>query len=434
MASAGELTQVGGEDVPACGCADERILGNLVRLHHLTPLRDLARVVAEHVRPIGFTEVMIYVTDLQGRYLMPLPGQRDASGEPLKRIPIDTTLAGRAYRNLEIVQVRPVTDSDADRADRAEPVASGDARRLWVPLLDSTERVGVLGVTVPRVDETAQRRVVELGSLVALMVMSKRDPSDAYKRLVRTDDMHLSAEVLWTLMPVRTFATDTFTVSAELEPAYLVGGDAFDYGLDYDVLHMAIFDAMGHDTSAGLTATIALGSYRNNRRRDIGLLAVSDAIDEAISDQFAGSRFATGILADLSLRTGWLTWVNRGHLPPLVLRHGRVAAVLDSPPDLPMGFALSSASRLPRYQLEPGDRLLFYTDGITEARTPEGERFGLGRFTDFIIKREADGISAPETVRRLIHAILRHQRGSLQDDATVMLVEWRSGRRFDLTV
>ncbi len=213
-----------------------------------------------------------------------------------------------------------------------------------------------------------------------------------------------------------------------------MGGDAFDYGLDYDTLHLAVFDAMGHDTSAGLTATIALGSYRNNRRRDIGLLAVSDAIDEAISEQFAGSRFATGILADLDLPTGWLTWVNRGHPPPLVLRHGRVAAVLDSSPDLPMGFALSPARRLPRYQLEPGDRLLFYTDGITEAETPEGERFGLERFTNFIIKREADGISAPETVRRLIHAILRHQRGRLQDDATVLLVEWRSGRQFDLSM
>ncbi|WP_055479048.1 PP2C family protein-serine/threonine phosphatase [Sphaerimonospora mesophila] len=434
--------------MPAHGCDNERILGDLVRAHHLTPLKDLARVVGERLRSAGLTEVMIYVADLQGRLLIPLPGQRDASGEPLKRVPIDTTLAGRAYRNVEIVQVRPAagpnggansgpdgdSDTDPDVAEVAEPVGSGSARRLWAPLLDGTERVGVFGVTVPRVDETTKRRVAELSALIALMVMSKRDPSDAYARLARTEDMHLSAEVLWTLMPIRTFATETLTVSAALEPAYSVGGDAFDYGLDYDTLHLAVFDAMGHDTSAGLTATIALGSYRNNRRRDIGLLAVSDAIDEAISEQFAGSRFATGILADLDLPTGWLTWVNRGHPPPLVLRHGRVAAVLDSSPDLPMGFALSPARRLPRYQLEPGDRLLFYTDGITEAETPEGERFGLERFTNFIIKREADGISAPETVRRLIHAILRHQRGRLQDDATVLLVEWRSGRQFDLSM
>lgn len=425
-----------GESMPAHGYDSERLLGNLLRAHHLTPLKDLARVIVEHLRSAGLAEAMIYVVDMQGRLLIPLPGQRDASGEPLKRVPIDRTLAGRAYRNVKIVQVRPAAASCSGQGatEVAEPVGSGDARRLWVPLIDGTERVGVLGVTVPRVDEEVKRRVIELSGLIALMVMTKRGPSDAYARLTRTEDMHLSAEVLWTLMPVRTFATDTFTISAALEPAYSVGGDAFDYGLDYETLRLGVFDAMGHDTAAGLTATIALGAYRNNRRKGIGLLAVSDLIDEAISEQFAGSQFATGILADLDLPSGWLTWVNRGHPPPLVLRHGRVAAVLDTPPDPPMGFALRPARGLPRYQLEPGDRLLFYTDGIIEGETPEGERFGLERFTNFVIKREADGISAPETVRRLIHAILRHQRGRLQDDATVLLVEWRSGRKFDLTV
>ncbi len=60
--------------------------------------------------------------------------------------------------------------------------------------------------------------------------------------------------------------------------------------------------------------------------------------------------------------------------------------------------------------------------------------FGLDRFTDFVIKREADGLSAPETLRRLVHSILLHQRGRLQDDATVMLVEWRTERLRQLSV
>lgn len=411
-----------GEQPPVSGCDYERVLGGLILAHQFTPFKDLAPRISEHLRPTGFTEIMIYVADLQGRHLVPLPGQRDGHGQPLKMIPVDTTLAGRAYRNIEVVQVR------VSEGELGEPVGSGGARRLLLPLLGGRERIGVLGMTVPVVDEATKRRVAEVASMIALMVMTKRDPSDAYRRLVYTQEMHLSADVLWTLMPARTYATDVVSIAAALEPAYSVGGDAFDYGLDYDILHLAIFDAMGHDTSAGLTTTVALGAYRNNRRRDIGLLAISGAIDEAIADQFDGSRFATGILADLDLRSGWLIWVNRGHPPPLVLRRGRLAAVLDTSPDPPMGFALCPATGLARYQLEPGDRLLFYTDGITEAQTPEGERFGLKRFTDFIIKGEAGGISATETVRRLIHAILRYQQGRLQDDATVMLVEWRSGR------
>nr|WP_311922889.1 PP2C family protein-serine/threonine phosphatase [Microbispora sp. H10836] len=105
-----------------------------------------------------------------------------------------------------------------------------------------------------------------------------------------------------------------------------------------------------------------------------------------------------------------------------------MASVLDSPPDTPMGLRLGPAAVLARRQLEPGDRLLLYTDGIVEALTPDGERFELDRFADFVIRWEADGVSAPEILRRLIHSILSYQRGQLQDDVTVMLVEWRTER------
>ncbi|GAB3136639.1 PP2C family protein-serine/threonine phosphatase [Microbispora hainanensis] len=125
--------------------------------------------------------------------------------------------------------------------------------------------------------------------------------------------------------------------------------------------------------------------------------------------------------------------MNRGHPPPLVLRRGRVACVLETPPDTPMGLRLGPTAVLARRRLEPGDRLLFYTDGIVEAQTPDGERFGLERFADFVIRREFDGVSAPESLRRLIQSILVYQRGRLQDDATVLLVEWRTGREHHRT-
>jgi serine phosphatase RsbU (regulator of sigma subunit) len=89
-----------------------------------------------------------------------------------------------------------------------------------------------------------------------------------------------------------------------------------------------------------------------------------------------------------------------------------------------MGLELGGTPELCHDQLEPGDRLLLYTDGIVEANSPDGEPFGLDRFTDFIVRREADGLTAPETLRRLVHTVLAHQNGDLQDDATVVLAEW----------
>jgi serine phosphatase RsbU (regulator of sigma subunit) len=93
-----------------------------------------------------------------------------------------------------------------------------------------------------------------------------------------------------------------------------------------------------------------------------------------------------------------------------------------------MGFQLPIAPVQCRQQLQPNDRMLLYTDGIIEARDPAGHQFGLQRFTDFIIRREADGLSAPETLRRLMHTVLAYQNGRLQDDASVLLVEWRSSQ------
>jgi serine phosphatase RsbU (regulator of sigma subunit) len=75
--------------------------------------------------------------------------------------------------------------------------------------------------------------------------------------------------------------------------------------------------------------------------------------------------------------------------------------------------------------LQPGDQILLYTDGVTEARTDSGEFFGRDRLVDFVTRTLADRVSAPETLRRLVHAILDHQHENLQDDATAVLVEWR---------
>jgi serine phosphatase RsbU (regulator of sigma subunit) len=74
--------------------------------------------------------------------------------------------------------------------------------------------------------------------------------------------------------------------------------------------------------------------------------------------------------------------------------------------------------------LEPGDRILIHTDGVTDARSAAGERFGEDRLIDFIVRATAAGERAPEALRRLIHAILDHPHGHLRDDATILLAEW----------
>ena len=78
--------------------------------------------------------------------------------------------------------------------------------------------------------------------------------------------------------------------------------------------------------------------------------------------------------------------------------------------------------------LEPGDRLVLYSDGVVEAKDAvSGERFGIDRLVDFIARAEAAGEPVPETMRRLGHAVVKHQGDELQDDATQVLLEWHGG-------
>jgi serine phosphatase RsbU (regulator of sigma subunit) len=293
-------------------------------------------------------------------------------------------------------------------------------------LLEGTEKIGVLALTVPA-GAVAARRAHALASLVALVLVSKRACSDTMSQLVRRQPMSLAAEMQWALLPPRSFGTSEVAVSSALEPAYEIGGDAFDYGVRGTHLHVSIFDAMGHDLDAGLTATIAVGACRRSRLGGHGLAQMAQSVDAAVERQFHGDRFVSGVFADLDTATGVFTWVNCGHPRPLLIRGGRRLRVLEGAGGVVMGIAATPvAPAVNRTQLETGDRLLFYTDGVVEARHTSDDDFGVGRLGDLVLRRHADGLSAPETLRRLVGTVLAQRSGPLLDDATIVLVEWRS--------
>ncbi|MER6026052.1 hypothetical protein [Streptomyces sp. NPDC001851] len=112
-----------------------------------------------------------------------------------------------------------------------------------------------------------------LAALLAKMITSKRTYTDSFVRRTRTEPMNLPAEMLRAFLPPRTVGNPYVVSTAVLQPAYDIGGDAFDHSLTATALHTVVLDAMGHDLASGLTSAVALAACRNARRTDADLRA-----------------------------------------------------------------------------------------------------------------------------------------------------------------
>jgi Stage II sporulation protein E (SpoIIE) len=409
----------------------------LLSQSHLIRPGDVTAALAAAARPLGLSAPCVYLADMQQQHLMPLPADDEqasrgqAAAEPLL---IETSTAGQAYRAVEI---KHVLDTQASRDWQ-------NAYRVWVPLADGADLLGVLGLTATDTGQDTLARCRALASLAGLMVTAKARVSDTYARAQRSKKMSLQGEMIWALLPPRAFATEHVLLSAFLEPAYEAGGDGFDYSMLGDRLHVSLFDALGHNLSAGLLTSVCLASCRGSRRSGSSLADMVARADRAIVRQFGDYRFVTALLAELDVGTGQLSWVCRGHPAPLLIRGNRTVTEFTRPPELPLGLSVVDAesdvddsiveATVHAEQLEPGDRVLFYTDGVTEGHTTGGTPFGVERLGQFVIEHTTAGTPGPEMMRQLNHEIMDHQSGELRDDATVVMIEWEPGHpRRDLT-
>jgi serine phosphatase RsbU (regulator of sigma subunit) len=382
-------------------------LKSLLHSSHLLAPDDLAAGVAAHAQGLGVRETVLYLTDYEQTTLLPLPG----AGVPGRQdLPIEGTVAGRAFRRVQVVSSR-----------------ARDTYRLWMPLLDGVERLGVAELVLPA--EPTDDELEELRafiSLVAELLVTKDAYSDVLSRLRRRKTLSLSAEMQWELLPPMSFGTDRVVVTGGLEPAYDVGGDSFDYALNGTAMDLVVIDSVGHGLPAAVLASVAISAYRHARRNGADLPDMATEINAAIADQLGASQFATAVLGRLDIDTGRLRWINAGHPEPLILRGASLVRPPSCPPNRPLGLQ-DTKPVCCETRLEPGDRLVLYTDGITEARSPQGEFFGEQRLADFISTAAAAGDPAPETVRRLMRHVLEHQADQLQDDASIVILEWRTG-------
>jgi len=383
----------------------EDVLTQIINESHALTGDRLSAMTDRAVRPLGLTAEVLAV-DLAQQVLTPV---QPRPGVP---VAVEGTVAGRAYQFGEIF-------------------AGGEGRErvLWVPMVDGADRAGVLriGLGVEADADALRRRCWALSGLLGHILISKVPYSERLRWLRSGASLSASADLMWQLVPPRTFADDGLVVTALLEPWDQVAGDAYDYAVNAGDAFFAVFDGAGHDLQAGHDTSLAITAIRLARRQGVtDLAALAAHADELLAADGGRAQFVTAVLASLDTTSGVLQYLLAGHPPPLLLRGRRSVRELAHPPRTPLGVqgAPSEQPTVGHEQLEPGDRLLLYSDGIVEARNAHGEFFGEDRLVDFTQRAELAGLPAPETLRRLTAAVLAHQSGRLQDDATLVLVDW----------
>ncbi|SCL32361.1 Serine phosphatase RsbU, regulator of sigma subunit [Micromonospora rhizosphaerae] len=314
-----------------------------------------------------------------------------------------------------------------------QPVLDGgeDGRcRVYLPLSVWGERLGVLLVELPASPAAATVEVARdiAGDLAVALRAADRE-TDRYRRARRRERLSMAAEMQWELLPGRSFTHGAFLLAGQLEPAYTVGGDHFDWSVDGDRLSVTVLNGTGSGLAASLLTAVTVNAMRNARRSGGSLVEQAELASDTVFYQHRGSRHVATLLFELDTRRGRIRAVDAGSPHVLRLRGGTVTPVpLEQ--QLPLGMFAETRYDVQEFALEPGDRLFVVSDGVYAAQPDGQEPYGERAMARAMRStRLQPGTEAVGTVLRELHAY--HADADLRDDAVVVCLDWRGASQPD---
>jgi serine phosphatase RsbU (regulator of sigma subunit) len=329
-----------------------------------------------------------------------------------------------------------VYDSAAGRAFGAqEPYiepAGGGRVRAHLPVTVRGDRLGVLSVTLPEdgerdADTDAEVSGVlgelsEIAQVLGHEVVVAERATDLYLRARRRDRLTLAAEMQWQLLPARSSTGPGYALGAQLEPAYAVHGDNFDWSATADRLTLYVSNGMGEGTEAALLTNLAVNALRNARRAGLPIADQAALADQAVHAHYGGRSYLSVLMLDVELATGRAQVVDAGSPRLLRLRAGTVERV-GFEAQLPLGMFEETDYAAQPFRVEPGDRLVFVSDGVHAVASPAGEAYG-----DVALARAISStrlLPAAEVPRAVLRELTGHRGGRVpQDDALVVCLDW----------
>ncbi|MGC5309652.1 PP2C family protein-serine/threonine phosphatase [Micromonospora zamorensis] len=339
----------------------------------------------------GITDVELYQVDYRLAELLPLGDGEpiDSPGHP----------AWRAFDHQSPI----LTDGNG-----------------WFPVTMRGERRGVLCLSPVPDDPDVLAALAEIATALAHEVAAVSAGTDVYRAARRSQRLTLAAEMQWDLLPGRSRIRPSFSLAGQLEPAYTVRGDSFDWSDDGERLWLVTINGTGEGVAASLLTSLATHALRNARRAGLSLADQAALADQAIYDLHRGEQHLSALLMELDLRSGTMAVVDAGS-PRLVLLRGGEVTEQPLEAQFPLGMFEATDYHEQKFPLERDDRLFVVSDGVLEA-TGQHMRYGETALDRFL--RRTGPMAPLDAVRSLIGDLRAFVAGDLVDDAVVVCLDW----------
>jgi serine phosphatase RsbU (regulator of sigma subunit) len=361
------------------------------------PSHAVADVTRDHlISAYGAKSADLLLIDYRMSVLQPVLGDTPPQ-------PVDRTPAGEAFLTQRTV-------------------LAGDV--AYVPMsVQGGDHCGVLAIGLTEPDGATLAELADLAHAVAQAVVVADTATDRFRAARRTQRLTLAAEMQWQLLPGRSLTRAEFALGGQLEPAYAVRGDTFDWSADGDNLDLVAANGMGEGVHASLLTSLVVGALRNARRAGLGPADQAALADQAIYGQYRGESYVGTLLLRVNLATGLVRVVDAGS-PRLYRLHEGGIQLVPLEPQLPLGMFDGTIYAEQEFALRPGDRLVVLSDGVHEAEIAAG-RYGEHALEEILAQTR----DAPptEAVRRVLADLtnLTPSTDGLADDAVAVCLDWR---------
>ena len=294
---------------------------------------------------------------------------------------------------------------------------------LCAPMMIGDAVVGVLYVDY-RVDRTISeedvRLVAQIARFAGMKLETTRLREDAIEKRIIDEELKTASVIQRRLLPPPPVAIPGYSFASANRPCRTVSGDYYDFVVRPDGrIYFTIADVSGKGVTAGLMMAGLQASFRIFCKSDPSPAEMLTQLNEAMKETLPQSKFVTLFLGRLDTTTGVIEYANAGHIPPLWIRDRDAHELTDT--DLLLGVVRKADYTNRTLQLEPGDSLVLFTDGLSEAENGEGEELVASKLAERLVPLH--GRPADVLTNTIDEFVQEHIGDSpLADDVTLVVV------------